>query len=88
MLLYNVQGVLSAVRNSAGSICVEELHKTNAPKIMTLAGSKGSEINIAQMVACVGQQVCLHELVPCVGSNRFKWVSYSLSCALGTTVSV
>jgi len=65
-----IQGVLSAVRNSAGSICVEELHKTNAPKIMTLAGSKGSEINIAQMVACVGQQIVAGSRIPDGFVNR------------------
>ena len=65
-----MQGVLSAIRNDAGSICVEELHKTNAPKIMTLAGSKGSEINIAQMVACVGQQIVAGSRIPDGFVNR------------------
>ena len=32
------------------------LHWHNAPLIMSQCGSKGSPINIAQMVACVGQQ--------------------------------
>ena len=29
----------------------------NSPLIMSQCGSKGSPVNIAQMVACVGQQV-------------------------------
>ena len=32
------------------------LHHTNSPLVMSQCGSKGSPINIAQMVACVGQQ--------------------------------
>lgn len=32
------------------------LHYHNSPLIMSQCGSKGSPINIAQMVACVGQQ--------------------------------
>lgn len=33
-----------------------ELHWRNSPLIMSQCGSKGSPINISQMVACVGQQ--------------------------------
>lgn len=32
------------------------LPRHNSPLIMSQCGSKGSPINIAQMVACVGQQ--------------------------------
>jgi DNA-directed RNA polymerase III subunit RPC1 len=35
----------------------QTLAPTNSPLIMSQCGSKGSPINIAQMVACVGQQV-------------------------------
>lgn len=35
---------------------MEELHWRNSPLIMSQCGSKGSPINISQMVACVGQQ--------------------------------
>jgi DNA-directed RNA polymerase III subunit RPC1 len=51
-----VLSVLSEIRDEAGKICIEELHPSNSPLIMTLCGSKGSKINISQMVACVGQQ--------------------------------
>lgn len=33
------------------------LQPHNAPLIMSQCGSKGSPVNIAQMVTCVGQQV-------------------------------
>jgi len=49
-------GVLSRVREVAGSVCVEQLPRHNSPNIMALCGSKGSVINICQMIACVGQQ--------------------------------
>ncbi|CAL8106654.1 unnamed protein product [Orchesella dallaii] len=47
---------LSDIRDSAGKLCVQELYKTNTPLIMAQSGSKGSYINISQMIACVGQQ--------------------------------
>jgi len=51
-----VLGVLSAVREAAGNACLEALPKLNSPLVMALCGSKGSTINISQMMACVGQQ--------------------------------
>ncbi|CAG7659208.1 unnamed protein product, partial [Allacma fusca] len=47
---------LSDIRDAAGKLCVQELSKWNAPLIMAQCGSKGSYINISQMIACVGQQ--------------------------------
>ena len=41
---------LSQIRAKAGDMCVAELHWTNAPLIMTMCGSKGSPLNISQMV--------------------------------------
>ncbi|KAJ2398210.1 DNA-directed RNA polymerase III subunit C1 (rpo31), partial [Coemansia sp. RSA 2603] len=52
-----MSGVLSSVRDNAGKICMEELSRFNAPLIMATCGSKGSPINVCQMVACVGQQI-------------------------------
>eukprot|EP00879_Flechtneria_rotunda_P021361 GHRR01022515.1.p1 GENE.GHRR01022515.1~~GHRR01022515.1.p1 ORF type:complete len:846 (+),score=303.63 GHRR01022515.1:467-3004(+) len=49
-------GVLNAIRETAGKVCMDTLHFHNSPLIMSQCGSKGSAINIAQMVACVGQQ--------------------------------
>ena len=37
-------------------VCMNTLHYHNSPLNMSEGGSKGSPINIAQMVACVGQQ--------------------------------
>lgn len=52
-----ISGILSKVRSQAGDQCVQSLSSVNAPLIMAKSGSKGSTINVAQMVACVGQQI-------------------------------
>jgi len=59
-----IQGRLSAIRTAAGDACVAGLHHLNAPRIMEQSGSKGSSVNIAQMVACVGQQVVSGSRIP------------------------
>jgi DNA-directed RNA polymerase III subunit RPC1 len=51
-----MNGMLSKIRDDAGEICKHELHHLNAPLTMATCGSKGSFINISQMIACVGQQ--------------------------------
>nr|XP_009858083.1 LOW QUALITY PROTEIN: DNA-directed RNA polymerase III subunit RPC1-like [Ciona intestinalis] len=53
---------LSVIRDYAGKACLRELDKSNTPLIMAVCGSKGSFINISQMIACVGQQA--------IGGNR------------------
>ncbi|XP_045464776.1 DNA-directed RNA polymerase III subunit RPC1 [Harmonia axyridis] len=55
---------LSSIRDSCGQVCVEELPPSNAPLIMALSGSKGSVINISQMVSCVAQQAVNGKRVP------------------------
>ncbi|VDM12869.1 unnamed protein product [Wuchereria bancrofti] len=47
---------LSAIRDHAGQACLRNLSRHNAPLTMAVCGSKGSFINISQMIACVGQQ--------------------------------
>lgn len=51
-----ITGELNKIREEAGKVCYKELHWRNGALIMSQAGSKGSLINISQMVACVGQQ--------------------------------
>jgi DNA-directed RNA polymerase III subunit RPC1 len=41
-----------------------ELNNHNAPSIMARCGSKGSQINVSQMVACVGQQIISGTRIP------------------------
>lgn len=55
---------LSQIRDEAGTACVKELSRHNSALIMALCGSKGSYINISQMIACVGQQAISGKRVP------------------------
>ncbi|OBZ66630.1 DNA-directed RNA polymerase III subunit rpc1 [Grifola frondosa] len=59
-----ISAVLSKVRDNVGEICMKELSRHNAPLIMATCGSKGSVINVSQMVACVGQQIIAGHRVP------------------------
>uniref|UniRef100_A0A0D9ZMI7 DNA-directed RNA polymerase subunit n=1 Tax=Oryza glumipatula TaxID=40148 RepID=A0A0D9ZMI7_9ORYZ len=52
----SITRVLNEIREEAGKVCMNTLHWRNSPLIMSQCGSKGSPINISQMVACVGQQ--------------------------------
>ena len=55
---------LSGIRELAAKACFRELHPTNSALIMAQSGSKGSNINISQMIACVGQQAINGKRVP------------------------
>lgn len=55
---------LSSIRELAAKACFSELHPTNSALIMAQSGSKGSNINISQMIACVGQQAINGKRVP------------------------
>ncbi|KAF9051133.1 beta and beta-prime subunits of DNA dependent RNA-polymerase [Hymenopellis radicata] len=59
-----ISSELSKVREQVGQICMRELSRHNAPLIMATCGSKGSVINVSQMVACVGQQIIAGHRVP------------------------
>lgn len=60
----SISGILSKVRQQAGTYCIDTLSSNNAPLIMAKSGSKGSDINVAQMVAAVGQQIIGGQRVP------------------------
>lgn len=51
-----INNILSKAQNDAGRTAIKTLAKDNRFIIMYNAGSKGSEINIQQMTACLGQQ--------------------------------
>eukprot|EP00126_Sphaerothecum_destruens_P001958 Sdes_comp15403_c0_seq1m4284 len=59
-----LNGELSQIREDAGQLCLRELIRSNAPLIMAVCGSKGSNINISQMIACVGQQTVNGTRIP------------------------
>ncbi len=51
-----INNILNKAQNDAGREALTSLSKDNRFIIMFNAGSKGSEINIQQMTACLGQQ--------------------------------
>jgi DNA-directed RNA polymerase beta' subunit len=51
-----VNNVLNQAMSEAGKIGLKSLDKNNRFVIMVNAGSKGSELNISQMISCLGQQ--------------------------------
>ncbi|AMD22835.1 HHR066Cp [Eremothecium sinecaudum] len=59
-----IGGLLSKVREEVGEVCIRELDNLNAPLIMATCGSKGSNLNVSQMVAVVGQQIISGNRVP------------------------
>ena len=59
-----IGGLLSKVREEVGEVCIKELDNLNAPLIMATCGSKGSTLNVSQMVAVVGQQIISGNRVP------------------------
>jgi DNA-directed RNA polymerase III subunit RPC1 len=65
-----LNGELSAIREDAGKSCLKTLHHLNSPLIMAVCGSKGSTINISQMIACVGQQTVSGSRIPNGFLNR------------------
>lgn len=61
---------LSKIREAAGRDCIQELNRDNSALVMAVSGSKGSIINISQMIACVGQQAISGKRVPDGFTNR------------------
>ena len=51
-----VNRILNTARDHAGKSAQSSLTEMNSVKAMVTAGSKGSFINISQIIACVGQQ--------------------------------
>ncbi|CAD7968088.1 unnamed protein product [Amoebophrya sp. A120] len=47
---------LGAIRQETGDSCNDDLSLTNKVQVMTTCGSKGSAMNLCQMMACLGQQ--------------------------------
>lgn len=59
-----LNGILSDIREKAGKLLKNTLPRTNSPLIMATCGSKGSYLNLSQMIACVGQQTVNGQRIP------------------------
>ncbi|KAG8185895.1 hypothetical protein JTE90_028895 [Oedothorax gibbosus] len=80
-----IMSELSAIRERAAQVCFKELDKTNSPLIMAQCGSKGSNINISQMIACVGQQaLCGHRVSD--GFDERSLPHFQKNCLVDTAV--
>jgi DNA-directed RNA polymerase II subunit RPB1 len=64
-----VNKVLNTARDHSGKSAQSALDETNSVKAMVTAGSKGSFINISQIIACVGQQNVEGKRIP-YGFNK------------------
>tara|TARA_B100001758_G_scaffold246308_1_gene261087 strand:+ start:8223 stop:12701 length:4479 start_codon:yes stop_codon:yes gene_type:complete len=65
-----VNNILNEANSKAGKIGKESLDKNNRFVIMVNAGSKGSDINISQMISCLGQQNVNGKRIPYGFTNR------------------
>lgn len=50
-----ISSILSEIREEAGKYCFLNLPASNSALKMAVCGSKGSNLNLCQMIACVGQ---------------------------------
>ena len=64
-----VSALLNEIRDEAGKYCFSHLPSTNSALKMAICGSKGSNLNLCQMIACVGQQIVSGKRV----SNGFTY---------------
>jgi len=65
-----VNNILNQAMNQAGRVGLQSLSDNNRFVIMVKAGSKGSEINISQMISCLGQQNVDGKRIPYGFENR------------------
>ena len=65
-----VTSILNNATSEAGKIGRKSLAKTNRFVTMVNAGSKGSDINISQMISCLGQQTVDGKRIPYGFENR------------------
>ncbi|EFC41982.1 RNA polymerase II largest subunit [Naegleria gruberi] len=66
----SINSTLNAAREDAGMHVKKSLKDSNSIKSMVTSGSKGSYLNISQIIACVGQQNVEGKRVPFGFKNR------------------
>ena len=67
---FQINNILTRAMSEAGKVGRESLTGTNRFLTMVNAGSKGSDINISQMIACLGQQNVDNKRIPYGFENR------------------
>ena len=68
--------ILNDARDKTGGLAQKSLSEFNNFKVMVAAGSKGSKINISQVIAVVGQQNVSGKRIPFGFEHRsgFKFI--------------
>ena len=66
----NINNILNKATNEAGKIGLDSLDKNNRFATIVKCGSKGSDINICQMMSCLGQQNIDNKRIPYHYNNR------------------
>lgn len=67
---FEMNEILNDARNNASKHALTSLSERNNLKRMVNAGSKGSDLNICQIMACVGQQNVEGKRIPFGFKNR------------------
>jgi len=67
---FKVTNILNKATLDSGKIGLKSLDKDNRFVTMVKAGSKGSDLNISQMIACLGQQLIDGKRIPYGFENR------------------
>mmetsp|Transcript_1124 Transcript_1124/g.1872 ORF Transcript_1124/g.1872 Transcript_1124/m.1872 type:complete len:1737 (-) Transcript_1124:140-5350(-) len=65
-----VNTVLNKTRDTAGKAVMSRLKMGNNINTMVIAGSKGNNLNLCQIIACVGQQNVCGKRIPCGFRDR------------------
>eukprot|EP00468_Gymnochlora_sp_CCMP2014_P009815 CAMPEP_0167763390 /NCGR_PEP_ID=MMETSP0110_2-20121227/13339_1 /TAXON_ID=629695 /ORGANISM="Gymnochlora sp., Strain CCMP2014" /LENGTH=1805 /DNA_ID=CAMNT_0007650455 /DNA_START=17 /DNA_END=5434 /DNA_ORIENTATION=+ len=65
-----VNTTLNKTRDSAGNAVMKSLKRGNNINTMVTAGSKGNNLNLCQIIACVGQQNVCGKRIPCGFRDR------------------
>lgn len=65
-----INRMLNQTRDSMGKIAQQSMTPDNCLGLMVRSGSKGSMVNILQIMACVGQQNCSGKRMQATVSNR------------------
>jgi DNA-directed RNA polymerase II subunit RPB1 len=69
----NVNNILNEANNQAGKIGRKSLDKTNRFVMIVNSGSKGTQVNISQMISCLGQTNVDGKRIPYGFDGRNLW---------------
>ena len=77
-----VLSTLNKVTTDTGKVALKHLNSSNRMMNMVISGSKGSDINMGQMIACVGQQAVDGKRIPMDLPTEHFLISISMTTVL------